>query len=366
MFIAITMNHLRAVKAWVDAHKGKASLDLSSFELEVKARNRYYRFYPQFRAEIQGRMSHVTALTPQATSFIGWRPYQPLRLSLSSDKLLFKQTLARAGLATPAHWLDVKQAEADFILKRSVGSFGYQLAGPFRKGQSLPEVLPTALTDPNAPGQVYAEAFVPGHNIKAWFWDGQPVHVQCQPYARVRGDGRQTVKALLVQRLADSGIDWQRYEERDAVLAALAYQQVGLETRLPRDREVWLDYRYGRSFTQEASTEAEDNLLPHLPEEVQAQVKQAGEWLARAVKHEVRAPVLCAMDGVLDNDGKLWWLEMNSNPICPPTAYFAMLGSLFGTSTETPPHAFASLVRAPRRAAVRPGGEASEEEGEGL
>lgn len=362
MFIAITMNHLRAIKAWVDAHKGQASLDLSSFELEVKARNRYYRFYPQFRAEIKGRMSHVTTLTPQATSFIGWRPYQPMRLSLSSDKLLFKQTLARAGLPTPAHWLDVSQAETDFILKRSVGSFGYQLAGPFHKGQPLPAVLPAALTDPNAQGEMYAESFVSGRNIKAWFWDGQPVHVQCQPYARVRGDGKQTVQSLLVQRLADSGIDWATYEERDAVLAALAYQKVGLEAKLPRNKEIWLDYRYGRSFTQEASTEAQDNQLPHLPEGPSAQIKEAGDWLARAVKQEVRAPVLCSMDGVLDDNGQIWWLEMNSNPICPPTAYFAMLGSLFSTDTRTPENAFAAVVRAPQAMALRtpaPGQEVS-------
>jgi hypothetical protein len=114
MFIAITMNHLRAVKAWADAHQGQASLDLSSFELEVKARNRYYRLFPQFLAETQGRMAHVTTLTPDATAFIGWRPYQPLRCSLSSDKLAFKQALAKSGLATPPHWLSAEEAAADF------------------------------------------------------------------------------------------------------------------------------------------------------------------------------------------------------------------------------------------------------------
>ncbi|MES2889834.1 MAG: hypothetical protein V4739_17710 [Pseudomonadota bacterium] len=353
MFIAITMNHLRAVKAWADAHQAQATLDLSSFVLEVKARNRYYRLFPQFLAEVQGRMSHVTTLSAQATAFIGWRPYQPLTLSWSSDKLVFKEAVARAGLLTPAHWLAVEQAQADFVLKRSVGSFGYQLAGPYQSGRPLPGGVPTAMTAPDARGRLYAEAFVQGQNLKVWFWAGRPVHAQCQPYAVVQGDGRRTVLALLTQRLEDSGQAWSTYSEREAVVSSLAYQDVALDTVLSPGQAVWLDYRYGRSFSQAATTEAEDNAWPRLGTAVQAQIEQAGTWLAQEVAQELKAPVLCSMDGVLDRDGQVWWLELNSNPICPPTAYFAMLASLFGTAPEAPAGAFSRTVRAPRRSAAR-------------
>lgn len=60
--------------------------------------------------------------------------------------------------------------------------------------------------------------------------------------------------------------------------------------------------------------------------------------------------MLCAMDGVLDDAGNIWWLELNSNPVCPPTAYPAMLGSLFGTPGEAPKNSFANLVRSARPA----------------
>lgn len=353
MFIAITLNHLRAIKAWTDAHQAQATLDLSTFMLELKARNRYYRLYPQFLAEIQGHMSHVTSFSPQSTAFIGWRPYQPLQLSLSSDKLVFKQAVKEAGLATPSYWHSAEDAQADFILKRSAGSFGYQLAGPYRKGQVPQTALPKAMTGPEARGVLFAEAFISGHNLKVWFWGDQPVHTQYQPYATVQGDGRQTVESLVCQRLEDAGKNWDSYKERDAILSSLAFQGVTLEKRLPKGQEVWLDYRYGRRFTQEATTEAQDNAWLKLSPSLQDQITQAGRWMAKAIQEEIKAPMLYAIDGVVDGDGKVWWLELNSNPICPPTAYFAMMASLFGTPAQTPPNAFVSTVHAPRTAPSR-------------
>ena len=43
----------------------------------------------------------------------------------------------------------------------------------------------------------------------------------------------------------------------------------------------------------------------------------------------------------LDAQGKIWWLELNSNPVCPPTAYFAMFATLFGTPSQPPDAAYA-------------------------
>jgi hypothetical protein len=35
-------------------------------------------------------------------------------------------------------------------------------------------------------------------------------------------------------------------------------------------------------------------------------------------------------DGVIDPEGRIWWLEMNCNPMVPPDGYAFMLDSLFG------------------------------------
>jgi hypothetical protein len=349
MFSLITMNHFRAIKAWADAHGGEARLDIASFEMEVKARNRYYRLLPQFLHESDGRMLHVNTLLPKSTSFIGWRPYQALRLAMSTDKLVFKQAIAAAGLPTPAHWPSAGDATTDFILKRSVGSFGYQLAGPFRQGQ-LPEI-PAALSDGRARGTLFAEAFTPGQIIKAWFWGAQPVHVQSQSYAAVVGDGRTDLHTLVARRLAEIGETWESYGERDQISGCLAYQGEDPGAVPAEGHPVWIDYRYGRRFTQQGNTESQDNVWPRMPDAQREQLLRAGAWLAAALRAELNAPVLCAMDGVLDASGKVWWLELNSNPVCPPTAYFEMLSSLFGTPANTPPGAFAEVVRATRTAA---------------
>jgi hypothetical protein len=340
MFPIITMHHLRAIKAWADANGGQAQLDLSSFELEVKARNRFYRLLPQFIQEKDGRRLHVNQLSPEVTTFIGWRPYPPLRLSLSADKLVFKQALASAGLPTPAAWPSSAEARSDFVLKRSVGSFGLQLAGPFRQG-ALP-TAPSALVSTSTPGKLFAEAFVEGENVKAWFWGARPVHLQRMPYATVRGDGHLDVDTLVTRRLAQAGKDWSLHPEREHILSSLAYQGVAPGTVPNAGQVLWLDYRYGRTFSpNERRFEAEDNAWHALPPEQRGQVTAMGDWLLRTLHGETRAPVLCTADGVLDARGTIWWLELNSNPVCPPNAYFAMLSTLFGTSAEAPATAYA-------------------------
>lgn len=82
---SVTLNHMRAVKAWTDANDARVSLDLRNWELEVRCRNRHFRLRPRFRA----------------------------------------------GLRVPARW-PVVAPEGDYILKRSAGSFGGEIAGPYR------------------------------------------------------------------------------------------------------------------------------------------------------------------------------------------------------------------------------------------
>jgi D-alanine-D-alanine ligase-like ATP-grasp enzyme len=63
---------------------------------------------------------------------------------------------------------------------------------------------------------------------------------------------------------------------------------------------------------------------------VQAQIEQVGNVLAVEVKKEYDLPILFAVDGVLDEQDQIWWLEINSNPMFPPTGYPKMLRTLFG------------------------------------
>jgi hypothetical protein len=332
-YIATTMNHIRAMKAWIDAHGGEANLNLGTFELEVRAHHRYFTLFPQFLARVDGRICHVSALTAQVVGFIGWLPYRPVRWALSSDKLMFKQLLAAAGLRAPAMWDRPQQTTSDFIAKPSMGSFGYGLRGPFSPGSAEAETL--NLDDAVEPtrGRLYLEQFVSGQNMKAWFWGGQPFHAHLHDYPRLQGDGRQTVSALLQQRLAALDQSLADYPEIASVRDALSHQGASLETILPASQSVWLDFRYGRRFVKEETSEQDDNALPRLATPVLEQLQQVGRFLAAELQREMPAPVLFSLDAVLDDKGRVWWLEMNSNPIFPPTGYPHMLSTLFGVAT---------------------------------
>lgn len=336
MFIAITMNHIRAVKAWAEAHDALVNLNVLTFELEVKARNRYFTLHPQFLARMDGQLMHVPQMVRDVTGFIGWLPYRPLRWSLASDKLIFKKRLAESGLATPRMWPTPGEATAAFVVKHSVGSFGEELAGPYHAGQEPDAARMQVLTKQGSTGSLYAESFVHGTNIKVWFWGGRAFHAQLHPYPLIHGNGRNTIAELIDARLKDIKQSWADYPEKQAVEQALAYQGLDLNAVLPSGLSAWLDYRYGRRFAPDAATEEEDNFLRHMPATQIAQLEIAGQWIAAELREELSAPVLCSLDGVLDTDGKIWWLEANSNPIFPPTGYPAMLSTLFGTPISVP------------------------------
>lgn len=323
------MNHIRAVKAWIEAQGGEANLDLKTFELEVRAHHRYFTLFPQFLARIDGLMCHVGALTPQVVGLIGWLPYRPVRFPLSSDKLAFKSTLAAAGLRVPAKWGLAEKAMRDFIVKPSQGSFGYGFKGPFRAGVDASSIKGNVRVEH---AELYAEEFIQGQNLKVWFWGGKPFHAHLHDYPRLTGDGQQTLSALLGTHLDRMGQSLKTYAEIDPVRDALEYQGLGLDAVLSAGSSAWLDFRYGRRFAPEDTSEKLDNALPRLPEPVLAMVQRVGQLMADELRREVAVPVLFSLDAVIDEEGQPWWLEMNSNPIFPPTGYPLMLSTLFGTA----------------------------------
>lgn len=339
-YITVTMNHLRAVKAWLDRHGGVATINVQTFELEVKARNRYFSLHPQFLAAMNGRPCYVPAMTDEVTGFIGWLPYRPLRWAISTDKLLFKECMREQGIPTPPVWDVTASAAADYVLKSSRGSFGYELTGPYRAGGAVRG----AAVPVSANGETFREAFITGTNLKAWFWGATPFHAHLHAYPEITGDGSRTVSALLDERFASVGLSVDTYSEMGAVNAALAYQQVDRDEVLAAGRSLWIDFRYGRRFANEDRYDQLDNALPGMPGEVVDQIQAAGHVVAARLRREFPGPVLYSLDGVVDADGKVWWLEMNSNPTFPPTGYPHLFSTLFGTTADDPAAASGSLA----------------------
>ena len=72
-----------------------------------------------------------------------------------------------------------------------------------------------------------------------------------------------------------------------------------------------------------------DNELAALQQRSGAQLNAMGGALATLLRKTIPVPVVITVDGVLDEDGKVWWLEMNTNSLLPPEGYETMFRDLF-------------------------------------
>lgn len=354
-YLAVTLNHFRPIQAWARSTGAQASLDMATFELEVKTRNRYYVLKPRFLSKRGDRFGHSPELTADVIGFIGWLPYTPLRWALSNDKLQFKMLLRGAGEATPESANYPAVLPFDFVLKRSIGSFGNELAGPFRAGTTANDLARSMPAQGNPSATLYAERFMAGTNVKVWFWGATPFYAHRDDYPAVTGDGATTLADLVTRRLRSVGIGQGTESsiaalpdgDRKSMESTLAYQDLAWQDVPAAGRAVWLDYRYGRRYDVESSSRQSDNALSSFPDAVQQRIAAIGALLSTALKPQFSVPVLYSVDGVLDANGTLWWLEMNSNPILPPEGYPLILSSLFG-ATAGPEQAIDVASAAPR------------------
>jgi D-alanine-D-alanine ligase-like ATP-grasp enzyme len=62
--------------------------------------------------------------------------------------------------------------------------------------------------------------------------------------------------------------------------------------------------------------------------DVEAQLARAGAVFWTGIPADIRDNTLYAVDAVLDDNNKLWFLEMNSNPFVHPEAYTHMVTSV--------------------------------------
>jgi hypothetical protein len=326
-YINAFLNHFRCIGEWASRNVAAVHLDVATFELEVKCRHRYFHFFPQFVGNTDGRLHYTPAISPNTVGFAGWRPYRTLSLELSQDKLLFKKVAAAAGLKVPDQWL-VEGAQApprDYLLKSSTGSFGYELDGPFRAGTPIqPREADTA----DRRGTAFAEAFIRGRALKVWCWGQKAFFAHACDKATVTGDGKAPLRQLIAARMAQVGIELDAYRETHVIEACLAYQELSAADVLPQAATAFFDYRYGRDHRHRGNFPS-DNALGDQAESTTRAIHQAAQAIANILRASLPAPVLYSLDGVIDAQGEVWWLEMNSNPALPPEGYEPMFGDLF-------------------------------------
>jgi hypothetical protein len=328
-YINAFVTHFRAVQEWGIRTQASVNLDVVSFELEVKCRSRYYTFFPQFVATFDGRIANMETLAPNTGGFAGWLPYRPLAYELSQDKLQFKRFAASAGVKAPAQWLldnPGQVPDKDYILKRSSGSYGHELSGPFKAG-----TLPAAQTQPQGQqrGTLYAEEFIRGRSLKVWCWGQRPFFAYVRRASALAGDGISTMQQLIEMHLAKAGLKFDGYKELHVLRDCLAYQGLSLHDVPRQGSAAFIDFRYGRENLDRRGLQS-DNELPKLEERTRVKIDQMAKTMASALRAVLPAPVVYSLDGVIDDSGEVWWLEINSNPTLPPEGYGEMFADLFG------------------------------------
>jgi hypothetical protein len=99
---------------------------------------------------------------------------------------------------------------------------------------------------------------------------------------------------------------------------------------LEEGREAWIDYRYGQVYPEAFGASARsDSRLEELLQLTGGQLAEMGRALANLLRQTIPVPVVITVDGVLDDQQQIWWLEMNTNSLLPPEAYAAMFADLF-------------------------------------
>lgn len=328
-YLNVTFNHFAALQSWAGAKQAEVFMDMKDLTLHVRCANRACRMFPMFQAEINGNFCHLQSLTPHARGFGGWRPYETLTHTHTRDKPLFKRFLAAAGLKTPALFdaQGERPPSQDYVLKAKAGSFGRGLFGPYHAGR-WPAERREAQGDRAGS---FAEQFVPGRMLKVWYWGSRPFFAHVQDYPCVTGDGEASAAELVRRELVAARIEPGRYDELPLVFDCLAYQGIAPGDVLEAGRTAWIDYRYNRLYSRDpgGASRASDNALAQVQEATGRQLQQMGEALASLLRETIALPVATTADGVLDADGQVWWLEMNTNSLLPPEGYALMFEDIF-------------------------------------
>jgi hypothetical protein len=316
------LNHVRCLRLAARAIDAEVLMAFDSLAAYVRRGDRHWMLHPQFMIGAEGGVRYARRPPDEdATLFIGWRPYAGRTWPATPDKLIVKRAAEQAGLAVPPWATEDAAAQAlgDVIVKRNVGSFGEHVHGPYRSTLARPLAV--------AEGEYY-ERFIAGTMLKIWYLNDRAVAVERDRLSAVTGDGvsslRQLVERRLERRIATIPTARERLLERAAQFAA--YDGRGLDDVLADRQTQHIEFRFGSDLGTGGG--ARDIFDPTEDGEEWRAVHDAGPAFFGMIPQPMRDSSLYAVDAVQDNQGTIWYLEMNSNPVVHPLAYRAMLEAL--------------------------------------
>ena len=322
------LQHALAVSHWMMEHQAMGGLDPRSLAMEISLGDITRRFYPQFTVPAQdGGVVFVPQLRPGVNGFVGWYPFMPKGWPIAQSKLEFKNFAKRTGLRTPAWTHDPKEVKGPFLVKHHHSSLGRGQRGPFI---AAPPPHPQPKIELAA--EEYCEQFIMGQLLKAWYWCDQLAVVELVDMPYVEGDGQSTVSQLLRQAT----------DQLSSEPAAELLELQGLraaDVPAPGQR-VCTAYQY--MDESNPALYADYNCLHRIQgHPLEAQLRQAGELCWQEVPPELReGGCVSSLDGIVDAQGRIWFLEANCNPALHPAFYEPMLNAIFKPqAAPSAPHA---------------------------
>lgn len=312
------LQHALAVSQWMQAHQAQGGLDPRNMRMEISLGSITQRFYPQFTALTDnGEMCFVAHLQANVNGFVGWYPFVPKGWPIAQSKLEFKQFAQRTGLRTPPWTHNLSEVKGVYLIKRHISSLGKGQRGPF---VAKPETPPLA-SDISLTPEEYCEQFVKGQLLKAWFWCDQLAVVEVVDMPFVEGNGTQSLIELMQQATGETNVPYS--------VDLLALQGLNAQQIPAKGQRISIDYQY-MSHANPALY-ADYNCRKRIRgTPLEAQLRQAGQLCWQEVPEKQReGGCIMSLDGVLDSQGKVWFLEVNCNPLLHPAFYDDMLNAIF-------------------------------------
>jgi|KBSMisStaDraftv2_1062788.scaffolds.fasta_scaffold72464_2 hypothetical protein len=318
--------HFEAVSKCLTQLGGRATCNMESGALDIRARGRRVELFPQFGLfPASGGIAYAQALLENVQWFIGWRPYINRVWPLSFDKRSFKAFCSANGVEVPRLWIRSEDVEADVLIKRGVSSFSEGIVGPY------PSAVVKGSGRVLAQGEFFEE-FILGDIMKVWYWNASPVCLEVFPMPTVSGDGTHTLRQLIKRiKIPHIECDWQ------ACQGIAEYQGLALDGVVPQGQQALVEFRY-QSILHPVSTGFPNTnvLAKFTATPLMEQLRRSGEVFWRGIPEAVRQDTLFTVDGILDRTGTARFLEINSNPAAHPDVYQPMLQGLFAGGSACP------------------------------
>lgn len=305
------LRHVEAVGQWMTARRAGGGINPVTLQLEITCNGKTRSFTPQFfESKPGGQVSFARDLKPSVVGFVSWLPYAAKGWPIAQDKNAFKVFARAHNVQTPESWT-TNPLDVPFLVKSTKSSLGQGQRGPFASGTTV-EL---------AAGE-FCERFIFGSLVKAWYWDAQLVVAEHVAMPMVQGDGKHTLRELIIARL-DAGTALPHYLPNVAALQGLT-----VDSALANGKVVFADYQYMSPLNPAITID--HNVRSRIAgTHLETQLVDAGRACYDAVPDALRPGVAFSLDAVLDQEGRVWFLEANCNPLLHPAFYKHMLDAVF-------------------------------------